>query len=136
MHHRPVALITGANQGIGLQIAKELAAHSFIVLVGSRDLQRSEAAARTIEGDARAIQLDVSDQSSVAAAAGRIRNEFSRLDVLIQNAAISNARLNAGQSVEEIASTTKPSNLNLDEMHRVWETNVLVSWRCIRQCCR
>src|SRR6202012_700928 len=72
----PVALVTGANKGIGLQIAKALAAHDLTVLVGSRDLDRGEAAAKSIEGDARAVQLDVTDQSSITAAAERIRDEF------------------------------------------------------------
>jgi NAD(P)-dependent dehydrogenase (short-subunit alcohol dehydrogenase family) len=47
MHNKPVALVTGANQGIGLQIAKDLVAHGFTVLVGSRNLERGEAAGRT-----------------------------------------------------------------------------------------
>ena len=71
-----VALVTGANQGIGLQIAKDLAAKGFTVLVGSRDLKRGEEAAATIEGDARALQLDVTDAGSIKAAATRIGNEF------------------------------------------------------------
>ena len=45
MQNKPVALVTGANQGIGLQIAKDLVAHGFTVLVGSRNLERGEAAA-------------------------------------------------------------------------------------------
>ena len=55
MHEKPVALVTGANQEIGLPIAKELVAHGFTVLVGSRNLERGEAAAKTIDGDARAL---------------------------------------------------------------------------------
>jgi short chain dehydrogenase len=53
MQGKRVVLVTGANQGIGLQIAKDLAAQGFIVLVGSRNLERGEAAAKTIDGDAR-----------------------------------------------------------------------------------
>jgi NAD(P)-dependent dehydrogenase (short-subunit alcohol dehydrogenase family) len=124
MQHKPVALITGANQGIGLQIAKDLAAKNFTVLAGSRNLARGEDAARTIEGDAHALQLDVTDQASIAAAAARIRNEFGRLDVLVQNAAISNTKKLPGQSVEDYAKTTRPSNVLLDEMRAVWDTNV------------
>jgi NAD(P)-dependent dehydrogenase (short-subunit alcohol dehydrogenase family) len=61
MQDKRVALVTGANQGIGLQIAKDLVAHGFTVLVGSRSLERGEAAAKTIDGDARALQLDVTE---------------------------------------------------------------------------
>ena len=81
MQNKPVALVTGANQGIGLQIAKDLVTHGFTVLVGSRNLERGEAAARSVGPDAHALQLDVTDQASITAAAERIRNEFGRLDV-------------------------------------------------------
>lgn len=124
MHNKPVALVTGANQGIGLQIAKDLAGHGFTVLVGSRNLERGEAAAREVGADAFALQLDVTDRASIASAAERVRNDFGRLDVLIQNAAISNTKKQPGQSVQEYAKTTRPSNVDLDEMRAVWDTNV------------
>jgi NAD(P)-dependent dehydrogenase (short-subunit alcohol dehydrogenase family) len=124
MHNHPVALVTGANQGIGLQIAKELVTHGFTVLVGSRNLERGEAAARELGPDARALQLAVTDQASIAAAAEHIREELGRLDVLVNNAAISNTNKQPGQSVEEYAKTTRPSNVSLDEMRAVWDTNV------------
>lgn len=124
MPSKLVALVTGANQGIGLQIAKDLAAHGFTVLVGSRDLERGESAAETIDGDARAIQLDVTDQASIATAAKRIRSDFGRLDVLVNNAAISHTGGMTGKSVEEYAKSTRPSNASLNEMRAVWETNV------------
>ena len=124
MHDKPVALVTGANQGIGLQIAKHLVAHGFNVPVGSRNLRRGEAAAKMIDGDARALQLDVTDKVSVAAAAGRIRKELGRLDVLVNNAAISNTSKLPGQSVADYAKTVRPSNVSLDEVRAIWETNV------------
>ncbi len=89
MQEKCVALVTGANQGIGLQIAKDLVAHGFTVLVGSRNLERGEAAAMEVGPNAIALQLDVTDQASIIAAAERIRKELARLDVLINNAAIS-----------------------------------------------
>lgn len=124
MQNNEVALVTGANQGIGLQIAKDLASHGLTVVVGSRNLERGEAAAKTIHGDAHAVQLDVTDTASIAAAAARIRNEFGRLDVLINNAAISNTSFRPGMTVEEYAKSTRPSVVSLDEVRAVWETNV------------
>jgi NAD(P)-dependent dehydrogenase (short-subunit alcohol dehydrogenase family) len=124
MHDRQVALVTGANQGIGLQIAKDLVAHGFTVLVGSRNLEHGEIAAKEIGPDAHAVQLDVTDQVSITAAADRVRKLFGRLDVLIQNAAISNTNRQPGQSIQDYVKTTRPSNVSLSEMRAVWDTNV------------
>ena len=124
MQDRPVALVTGGNQGIGLQVAKDLVAHGFTVLIGSRQLDRGEAAAKEVGSGAIALQLDVTDQVSIAAAAARIRTELGRLDVLINNAAISNTRRQPGESVEEYAKLNRPSNVSLEEIRAVFETNV------------
>jgi len=122
MQDKPVALVTGANKGIGLQIAKDLVAQGFIVLVGSRSLEHGEATAKSIGADARALQIDVTDQSSIAAAE-RIRKEFGRLDVLVNNAAVSHAG-KPGRSLEEIARSGRLSVVTLDEVRAVFETNV------------
>ena len=124
MTDKQIALITGANQGIGLQIAKDLVANGFTVLIGSRNFERGEAAARDIGPDAHAIQLDVTDQSSITACAKRVRQEFGRLHVLVQNAAISHVNRRPGQSIQDRVKSTRPSNLSLDEMRSVWDTNV------------
>src|SRR5579863_3334151 len=118
-----IALVTGANQGVGLQVAKELVANGLTVLVGSRNFERGEAAAREIGAGAIALQLDVTDRVSIAEAGGRIRKEFGRLDLLIQNAAVSNTR-KGNLSLQEYAKITRPSNVSLDEVRTVWETNV------------
>ena len=124
MTDKQIALITGANQGIGLQVAKDLVGHGFTVLVGSRDFERGRAAAAEAGPEAHALQLDVTDEASIAAAAKRVREEFGRLDVLIQNAAISNTGMRPGQSIADYARSTRPSTVSLQEMRTVWETNV------------
>ncbi|HRV96362.1 MAG TPA: SDR family NAD(P)-dependent oxidoreductase, partial [Anaerolineae bacterium] len=123
MNDKRVALVTGANQGVGFQVAKELVANGLTVFVGSRNFERGEAAAKEIGPGAIALQLDVTDQASIRAAAERIREAFGRLDVLVQNAAISNTR-KGDLSLQEYAKLTLPSNVSLDEVRAVWETNV------------
>ncbi len=120
---KEVALVTGANKGIGLQIAKDLADRGFTVLVGSRNFGHGEAAAKSVGGDARALQIDVTDQASIAAAAARIRNEFGRLDVLVNNAGISHVD-KPGWTLEEAMKSGRASVVSLDEVRAVFETNV------------
>jgi NAD(P)-dependent dehydrogenase (short-subunit alcohol dehydrogenase family) len=123
MQHKRIALVTGANQGVGLQVAKELVANGVTVLVGSRNFERGEAAAKEVGPGAIPLQLDVTDRVSIAAAAERIRNEFGRLDLLVQNAAVSNTT-KGSLSLQEYAKISRPSNVSIDEVRAVWETNV------------
>jgi NAD(P)-dependent dehydrogenase (short-subunit alcohol dehydrogenase family) len=91
MKNSKVALVTGANKGIGLGIARGLGALGMTVLVGARDRERGEAAASALrkEGaDARWIAIDVTDARSIAAAASAIAEEHGKLDVLVNNAGI------------------------------------------------
>lgn len=123
MQNKRIALVTGANKGIGLQIAKDLAAHGLTVLVGSRSLEHGTTGAGSIGANAHALQLDVTDQSSIAAAAERIRNEFGRLDVLVNNAGISHA----GKQGSTFADNIKTDSLTaapLENVQAVWATNV------------
>lgn len=124
MQDKPVALVTGANKGIGLQIAKDLTKQGFTVLVGSRSLENGETASKSIGSDSHALQLDVTDENSIAAAAERIRNEFGRLDVLVNNAGISHA----GRSGEPFPNGGAASGLltvaSLEDIRTVYETNV------------
>lgn len=123
MKHKRIALITGANQGVGFQVAKELAADGETVLIGSRDLDRGQTAAREIGAGAIAVQLDVTDQVSIAAAAERIHSEFGRLDLLVNNAAISRSTRNT-IALEDYATHYGASKVSLDEVRAIWETNV------------
>src|ERR1700761_6756686 len=123
MPDKRIALVTGANQGVGRQVAKELVANGLTVLLGSRNFARGEVAATEIGPGARPLQLDVTDRVSIAIAVERIGMEFGRLDLLVNNAAISNTR--AGSlSLQEYAKISRASNASLDEVRVVWETNV------------
>lgn len=123
MSNQRIGLVTGANQGVGFQVAKELAAAGHTVLVGSRDHAKGEAAASEIGAGALAIQLDVTDRASIAEAAERIGNEFGQLDLLVNNAGISNTR-KGNLSLQEYSQITLASNASIDEMRKVWDVNV------------
>ncbi|MCU1480891.1 MAG: dehydrogenase [Subtercola sp.] len=118
-----IALVTGANQGVGLQVAKELVANGLTVYVGSRNLQRGEAAAAEIGAGAIALQLDVTDAASIAAAAERISSDVGHLDLLVNNAALSNTQ-KGDRSMAEYAPLSRASTASLDEIREVWEVNV------------
>lgn len=119
-----VALVTGANRGIGRGIAEGLAALGLTVVIGARDPRRGEetaAALRAAGGDARAIVLDVTDQARVQGAAKEIEARFGRLDVLVNNAGITGS----GQVPPVDAQDQVPSTVDPDMVRKVFETNVL-----------
>ncbi len=118
-----IALITGANQGLGRQVATELARDGVQVFLGSRDLGRGEAAAQEIGGPVTAVQLEVTDPVSIAAAARRIREERGRLDLLVNNAAIATTRTDLADSTE-LRRLSRASVVDLDEVRAVWNVNV------------
>jgi NAD(P)-dependent dehydrogenase (short-subunit alcohol dehydrogenase family) len=120
---KPVALVTGANQGVGNEIAKALAANGYIVYLGSRKLENGEKAAAELGDNAKAIQLDVTAEETVHAAIDRIGNEYGRLDLLVNNAGISHGGTSP-KGPEELISTGRAVNVSLDEVRTVWETNV------------
>jgi NAD(P)-dependent dehydrogenase (short-subunit alcohol dehydrogenase family) len=110
-----VALITGANKGIGFQTARKLGSLGATVLVGARDEGRGATAVAVLaaEGvDAHAVLLDVTDQDSVKAAADRIAHTFGKLDILVNNAGV---LLDHGIPVVEVTA---------DRLRETYETNV------------
>src|SRR5689334_9741883 len=122
-----VALVTGATRGIGEEIARELARRGCFVLVGARDLTRGNAvAAQIVEsgGRARAIELDVTNASTIAVAADAIRRDPGRLDILVNNAGIAGNRWPEGVSMEEIRRRGAPSVARVEDVRAVFETNV------------
>ncbi len=91
MSKKTVALITGANKGLGLEIARQLGNKGLTVVLGSRDAARGEAAAASLraEGlDAHGVKLDVSEPSDVSALPGYFAKTFGGLDVLVNNAGV------------------------------------------------
>lgn len=111
------ALITGANKGIGYETARLLAARGMTVLLGARNAELGGAAAEKLAaegGDVHFIQLDVTDEESIARAARRIEADYGKLDVLVNNAGITGAREGDG----------KPSGTGLANLRTVYETNV------------
>jgi NAD(P)-dependent dehydrogenase (short-subunit alcohol dehydrogenase family) len=86
-----VALVSGGNRGIGIEIARQLARRGMLVVIGSRDVEKGQAAAQTIidEGyPAEVVSLDITDGNSVAAAVEEIVLRHGRIDILVNNAAI------------------------------------------------
>jgi NAD(P)-dependent dehydrogenase (short-subunit alcohol dehydrogenase family) len=87
-----VALVTGANRGIGREVARQLAERGFEVLLSARDGQKARVAAEELTqstgGVIRPLTLDVSDPKSIATAAEQVRADPGRLDVLVNNAGI------------------------------------------------
>jgi len=108
-----IALVTGANKGIGLETARQFGARGFTVLAGARDEARGREAERVLRADgadATFVRLDVSSDASVRAAAAWIEREYGRLDILMNNAGI--------------ARGNPPSQTDLDLMREVYEVNV------------
>ena len=125
MTDQTIALVTGANQGVGFQIARSLASHGYTVFVGSRNFSNGERAVAEIGANAYAVQLDVTDKDSIAAAVARIQGAYGRLDLLVNNAAISHsASGKRGTTLEEHIAASRASVASLDEVRAVWETNV------------
>jgi NAD(P)-dependent dehydrogenase (short-subunit alcohol dehydrogenase family) len=90
-HKGKIALVTGANKGIGFEVAQQLGMEGIIVLVGARNPQLGEAAAAKLKAggaDAHFIELDVTKPDTIVKAAGHIRAQYGRLDILVNNAGV------------------------------------------------
>src|ERR1700722_2197506 len=90
-HEGKIALITGANKGIGYEVARQLGKEGISVLIGARNLQLGEAAEAKLKAegiDAQFVELDVTRPETITKAAERIRAQHGRLDILINNAGV------------------------------------------------
>lgn len=119
---KQVALVTGANKGLGKQIVKDLVGQGYIVILGSRDFNNGKEAADEIGEGVYPVQLDVTDPESIKRAADQITKMFGRLDVLVNNAAISQS--GRYSSTSEAVEGSKASLASLDEIRFLFETNV------------
>jgi len=109
-----IALITGANKGIGKEIARQLGKQGMTMLIGARDEGRGQEAADELKQQgirAQAVRLDVTREDSIREAASTIERDFGRLDVLVNNAGIASGPVPA-------------SSTSTDTLRRVYETNV------------
>jgi NAD(P)-dependent dehydrogenase (short-subunit alcohol dehydrogenase family) len=117
-----IALITGANKGIGKEIARGLGRKGFTVLVGSRDEKNGQAAVEEFKKekiDAYTVRLEVTNEASILSAAQWTESKFGKLDVLVNNAGI-------------IADMSKPSEADLALVRKAYETNVFAPIRLIQ----
>lgn len=115
-----VALVTGGNRGIGLEVCRQLGQRGFVVILSARSEEKARAAAEPLRrsgSEVRAQRLDVADEESVRAAAAAVERSTGRLDVLINNAAI-------------LYDTWQDAaDADLDQVRAAFETNTLGPWR-------
>ena len=109
--------MSGANRGIGREVARQLAEQGYTVVVGSRDLAKGEATAVELGDAAVATQLDVRDEASVREAVSFVEREFGRLDVLVNNAGITDGW--SGTAAEP----------DFEKVREILDTNLFGSWR-------
>ncbi len=121
----PIALVTGANRGIGLEVTRRLAGKGFTAVLGSRDPAKGAAAADALAADGLEVHaraLDVADPATVAALAGDLERDFGGLDVLVNNAAI------------HYDTWQHAADADLALVTEALETNLLGAWRTAQAC--
>ena len=114
---KSTALVTGANKGIGLEIARQLGQRNFAVWLGCRDQQQGEAAAEILrqEGlEARCLTMDVTDIDSIRSAVQQLQSQTEALDALVNNAGISGMNFGRPQA---------PSEESVDNMRAIFDVN-------------
>src|SRR5918993_176442 len=117
MQNGRVALVSGANRGIGREIVRQLAERGVTTILGSRDEEKGRVAAEGMDGNMRVRQLDATDEKGIAQLAYDIEEEFGRLDVLVNNAGISIDRGQHGVDAD------------LDVVRESLEMNPFGAWR-------
>ena len=121
----PLAVVTGANRGIGLEVVRQLAQDAYTAILGSRDLERGEQAAAALRDEGLEVQarrLDVSDPAGVAQFGEQLARDFDQLDALVNNAAI------------HYDTWQRAESADLDVVREAFETNTLGAWRTVEAC--
>src|SRR6266404_2138609 len=116
MNSKKIALITGANKGIGFETARQLGQKGITVLTGARDEAKATKAAEELRKaglDVQGIVIDVNDAASIKKAAARIERDYKRLDILVNN---------AGVMLDD--DKKKPSEQSLEVWRKTFETNL------------
>jgi NAD(P)-dependent dehydrogenase (short-subunit alcohol dehydrogenase family) len=117
MEDRQVALVSGANRGIGREVVRQLAERGITTILGSRDEEKGRAAAEGINGDVHVRRLDVTDEKGIQNLARSVEEEFGRLDVLVNNAGVS---IDCGQ---------RGVDTDLEVVKETLEMNLFGAWR-------
>lgn len=154
-------LVSGANRGIGLEICRQLNELGFIVILGSRDLERGKEAAKNLGKNVLAMQLEVTDNNSIQRLFGAVKADFGKLDILINNAGLgANSQLQKGSALGQaknimasnfrgiwnLAKKTTPllrktgvlakkkgaKDIELENVKQIMETNFYGAWRMIQ----
>jgi NAD(P)-dependent dehydrogenase (short-subunit alcohol dehydrogenase family) len=118
MSDKKIALISGANKGLGLETARQLGKLGYVVLLGSRDPLKGEVAARLLREDGidvRVVKLDVNKQSDIDAVATTVEKDFGRLDVLVNN---------AGVMIEKGWTKNTTSETTMESLRATFEANL------------
>ncbi len=114
-NEKKIALVTGGNKGIGLEIVRNLASAGCTVLLGARNAERGQAAVRQLQQagtkDAHFLEIDVTRQETVAAAAKQIESEYGRLDILMNNAGIN------------LSGDGLPGSADVGVVQKIFDTN-------------
>lgn len=123
IEQKKIALVTGANTGIGFQIAKALIENGYTVFVGARSIEKGEKATAELGGKAICIKLDITHPEDIQTAVKTIQEMYGYLSLLVNNAAISHVG-KEGQTMEQVLGSQMPSIVSIDELRTVWNTNV------------
>jgi NAD(P)-dependent dehydrogenase (short-subunit alcohol dehydrogenase family) len=122
---RQVALVTGANRGIGREVARQLASRDIVTILSARDAGKAADAAATLADAGLPVmpaQLDVTDADSVQRMIGDVDSKYGRLDILINNAGI----------VADVGTTSATADLDLVQL--TLDTNLFGAWRVAKAC--